>query len=100
MLHKSLRRKILIILTPMRHRIVRINIQSYKSCPDGPLLNNMLLPLDKLGAILKQTVINLNRMSNEHIQGCIKRERILRKISKQGTESLLRECFTENPLSN
>ena len=50
--HINLKRKTVIILTPLPNRLVKINIQGEEI---GPILSNMVVPLDILSLLIPYT---------------------------------------------
>ena len=82
----KLKRKTVILLTPMRNNIVKVNlIGNETNC--GPLVNNMLVPKYHLGMLLSKSVANFYNSSTSRL--ALRQRRIeifntLQSIAKKG----------------
>ncbi|CAG9335332.1 unnamed protein product [Blepharisma stoltei] len=82
----GMKRKTVIILTPLKNRLIKVNI-SPNEIQQGPLLNDMLVPEYMMGTLLIRTIINMHGTSMARVSSRIRRIEQLEVLSEIGRKA-------------
>jgi hypothetical protein len=83
LLYPELQHKICILLVPVKDNLIKVNFFPNTNQP-GPLINNMIVPLDVLGKLLTYTLINTYGDSMENITTRQNRKNLLEQLKILG----------------
>ncbi|CAG9323008.1 unnamed protein product [Blepharisma stoltei] len=82
----GMKRKTIIILTPLKNRLIKVNI-SPNETQQGPLLNDMLVPEYMIGTLLIRTIINMHGVSMVRVSSRARRIEQLEALAELGRKA-------------
>lgn len=83
---QGMKRKTVIILTPLKNRLLKVNIHPNET-QQGPLLNDMLVPEHMIGSLLIRTIINMHGTSMVRVTSRARRIEKLEELGELGRKS-------------
>jgi hypothetical protein len=82
--------KIVILLTPLRNGIVRVNLQKPELMTEtsfGPLLDNMIVPIPMLGKYLSMTIATIGSGKTSKVATTLEKSSIFKRLKELANDS-------------